>query len=79
MFLSDLQRLVVSNDSGFSMLETVSQEEAYTLKKEFNLLPTSKLFASSPERYRAEDSAEDSEAGEGFIEEDSIERERDIP
>jgi hypothetical protein len=79
VFLSDLQRLVVTNDAGFSKLETVSQEEADTLKAEFRLLPTSKLFASSAEKYRAENSGEDSEAGEGPGENDLLEPELDTP
>jgi hypothetical protein len=79
VFLSDLQRLVVTNGSEFSILETVSQEEADALRAEFSILPSSKLFASSAEKYQAEDSGQEGEAGEGFIEGDSIEPVFDTP
>jgi hypothetical protein len=54
-FLSDFQRTVVEEKLGPQMVETVSQEEAEKMMAETRLLPESKLFASSAEKYREED------------------------
>jgi hypothetical protein len=56
-FLSDFQRAVVADKLGSQMVETVSQDEAEELIAATRLLPQSKLFASSAEKYRAEDTA----------------------
>jgi hypothetical protein len=53
--LSDFQRVVVEEKSGPQMVETVSQDEAEEMIAETRLLPQSKLFASSAEKYREED------------------------
>ena len=53
-FLSDFQRAVVEEKLGPQMVETVSQEEAEKMMAETRLLPQSKLFASSAEKYREE-------------------------
>jgi hypothetical protein len=54
-FLSDFQRTVVEEKSGPQMIETVSQDEAEEMIANTRLLPQSKLFASSAEKYREED------------------------
>ena len=79
VFISDLQRMAVMDDSQSPTVETVSWEEADSLRAEFSLLPTSSLFASSAEKYRTEDSDEDIKSGEGFVEDDSIDSLFDIP
>ena len=56
-FLSEYQRTVVGDTSGPQMVETVSQDEAEELMVATRLLPQSKLFASSAEKYLAEDRA----------------------
>ena len=56
-FLSDFQRTVVEEKSGPQMIETVSQDEAEVMIANTRLLPQSKLFASSAEKYREEDAA----------------------
>ena len=56
-FLSDFQRAVVADKLGSQMVETVSQDEAEEMIAATRLLPESKLFASSAERYREEDTA----------------------
>jgi len=55
--LSDFQRAVVEDVLGPQMVETVSQGEAAEMIAETRLLPQSNLFASSAEKYRAEDAA----------------------
>jgi hypothetical protein len=55
--LSDFQRAVVEEKLGSQMVETVSQNEAERMMAETRLLPQSKLFASSAEKYREEDTA----------------------
>jgi len=55
--LSDLQRAIVNDVLGPQMVETVPQGEAEEMIAETRLLPQSTLFASSPEKYRAEDAA----------------------
>ncbi len=54
-FLSDFQRAVIEEKLGPQMVETVSQYEAEEMIAETRLLPQSKLFASSAEKYREED------------------------
>lgn len=54
-FLSDFQRAVVEDELGPQMVETVAQGEAEEMIAETRLLPQSNLFASSAEKYRAED------------------------
>jgi hypothetical protein len=54
-FLSDFQRAFVEEKLGPQMVETVSQYEAEEMIAETLLLPQSKLFASSAEKYREED------------------------
>jgi len=56
-FLSDFQRTIVEDKSGPQLIETVSQDEAEEMITETRLLPQSSLFASSAEKYRAEDAA----------------------
>jgi len=56
--LSDFQKAVVEEKSGPQMVETVSQNEAERMIAETRLLPQSKLFASSAEKYREEDTVE---------------------
>ena len=56
-FLSDFQKTVVADKLGSQMIETVSQDEAVEMIAETRLLPESKLFASSAERYREVDTA----------------------
>jgi hypothetical protein len=56
-FLSDFQRAVVEDKMGPQMAETVTQDEAEAMMAEIRLLPQSKLFASSAEKYREEDTA----------------------
>ena len=57
--LSDFQRAVVEEKLGSQMVEPVSQEEAERMIAETRLLPQSKLFASSAEKYREEDTVEE--------------------
>jgi hypothetical protein len=70
--LSDFQRAVVEEKLGSQMVETVSQNEAERMMAETRLLPQSKLFASSAEKYREEDTAADilkpDRSAEDFIE-----------
>ena len=54
-FLSDFQRAVVEEKLGPQTVETVSQDEAEEMIAETRLLPQSKLFASSAEKYRKEE------------------------
>ncbi len=54
IFLSDFQRLVAGNELGSTTIEAVSQSEAAALKAQFRLVPQSKLFASSPDKYRSD-------------------------
>jgi hypothetical protein len=56
-FLSDFQSAVVEEKLGPQTVETVSQDEAEEMIAATRLLPQSKLFASSAERYREEDTA----------------------
>ncbi len=51
-FLSDFQRTTVGDNLGPQMVETVTQDEAEAMIAETRLLPQSKLFASSAEKYR---------------------------
>ena len=55
--LSDFQRAVVEDGLGPQMVETVPQGEAEEMMAATRLLPQSNLFASSAEKYRAEDTA----------------------
>ena len=55
--LSDFQRAVVEDGLGPQMVETVPQGEAEKMMAATRLLPQSNLFASSAEKYRAEDTA----------------------
>jgi hypothetical protein len=55
--LSDFQRAVVEDELGPQMIETVPQGEAEGMIAATRLLPQSNLFASSVEKYRAEDAA----------------------
>ena len=55
--LSDFQRAVIEDESGPQMVETVAQVEAEELIAETRLLPQTSLFASSVDKYRAEDTA----------------------
>ena len=54
IFLSDFQRLVVGNELGSPFAESLSQTEAMAMKAEYRLTPQTKLFASSPEKYRTD-------------------------
>jgi hypothetical protein len=54
-FLSDFQRAVVEEKLGPQTFETVTQDGAEEMIAETRLLPQSKLFASSAEKYREED------------------------
>ena len=56
-FLSDFQRAVVADKLGSQLVETVSQDEADEMIAATRLLPETKLFASSAERYRDADTA----------------------
>jgi hypothetical protein len=56
-FLSDFQRTAVGDKLGPQMVETVTQDEAEAMMAEIRLLPQSKLFASSAEKYREKDTA----------------------
>jgi hypothetical protein len=56
-FLSDFQRAVVADQLGSQLVENVSQDEAEEMIAATRLLPESKLFASSAERYREADTA----------------------
>jgi hypothetical protein len=51
-FLSDFQRAVVEEKLGPQTVETVSQDEAEEMIAGTRLLPQSKFFASSAEKYR---------------------------
>jgi hypothetical protein len=53
--LSDFQRAVIEDKSGPQMVETVAQVEAEEMIAETRLLPQTSLFASSVDKYRAED------------------------
>ncbi len=55
IFLSAFQRIIVEDKLDSPTVESVSQEEVEALTTEFRLLPESKLFASSAERYRSND------------------------
>jgi hypothetical protein len=79
IFISALQRIVVPDELAPSSVDTISQEETYSLRAEFNLSPTSKLFASSPEQYETKDSGEDRRAGGNFVEGDLLQPVFDIP
>lgn len=61
--LSDYQRTVVRKGAFSKTVETVSLEDAETMKAEFNLTPQNKLFVSAPERTH-EDAADDEAPGE---------------
>ena len=54
-FLSDFLRAVVEEKLGPQTFETVTQDGAEEMIAETRLLPQSKLFASSAEKYREED------------------------
>ena len=55
--LSDFQRAVIEDKSGPQMVETVAQVEAEEMIAETRLLPQTSLFASSVDKYIAEDTA----------------------
>ena len=55
--LSDFQRAFIEDKSGPQMVETVAQVEAEELIAETRLLPQTSLFASSVDKYIAEDTA----------------------
>jgi hypothetical protein len=59
IFLSDFQRTIVKDEMDSPEVETISQEEAEALTAEFRLLPESKLYASSAEKYGSDNKAED--------------------
>jgi len=56
-FLSDFQSAIVADKMGSQMVENVSQDEAEEMIAATRLLPESRLFASSAERYREADTA----------------------
>jgi len=55
--LSDFQRAVIEDKSGPQMVETVAQVEAEEMIAETRLLPQTSLFASSVDKYIADDTA----------------------
>jgi hypothetical protein len=64
-FLADSQKTVVADKSDTQVVEAVSQDEAGELVAQIRLMPQSRLFASSAERYLKEDTAaEGPESGE---------------
>jgi len=62
-FLSDFQRTVVGKEFFMKTVETVSLEDAETMKAEFNLTPQNNLFATAPKSTH-EDAADDEAPGE---------------
>lgn len=58
-FLSDFQRTVVSPESVSPMVETVSPMDAEVLMAEFHLAPDTKLFDSSANNYRTQDTTDE--------------------
>jgi hypothetical protein len=78
-FLSDFQRAVVEDELGPQMVETVAQGEAEEMIAETRLLPQSNLFASSAEKYRAEDTAAEALKSGSKAEDDIENPNRDLP
>ncbi len=68
-FMSDFQRAVVEDKMGPQMVEIVTHDEAEAMMAETRLLPQSKLFASSAEKYREEDTAVQAKESGGNAEE----------
>ncbi|MEJ2165116.1 MAG: FecR domain-containing protein [Desulfobacterales bacterium] len=62
-FLSDFQRTVVGKEAFMKTVETVSLEDAETIKAEFNLTPQNNLFATAP-KSTPEDATDDETPGE---------------
>jgi hypothetical protein len=77
-FLSDFQRVVVEEKLAPQTVETVSQDEAEVMIAETRLLPQSKLFASSAEKYREEDTVPEA-LKSGSNAEDNIEKPSPYP
>ena len=59
LFMSDYQRTVVSPDAIFPLVETVSPMEAEVLMAELHLAPDTKLFDSSANNYRTQDTTDE--------------------
>jgi hypothetical protein len=78
-FLSDFQRAVVEDELGPQMVETVAQAEADEMIAATRLLPRSNLFASSAEKYRAEDTAAEALKSGSKAEDDIENPNRDLP
>ena len=66
--LSDFQRAVVADGLGPQMVESISQDTAEEMIAETRLLPESKLFASSAERYREADTVAEAVESSGSAE-----------
>lgn len=58
-FLTDFQKTIVADKPGPQMAETVTHQESMAMMAEVRLMPETKSFASSPDRYSQKDSADE--------------------